>query len=618
MTTSTDRRSDTGVAALQSISRPEDIAGLDSAQLAALAHDIRAHLIETVTATGGHLGASLGTVELIIALHRVFRSPHDLLLFDTGHQAYAHKLLTGRAAAFGTLRSAGGISGYPSRAESPHDWLESSHASVSLSWADGIATGLRLRGETDRRVVAVIGDGALTGGVAWEGLNNLGAAQLPVIVVLNDNHRSYDSTTGALAEHLGRLRRREATNGNLFQIMGCEYVGPVDGHDIEATTAMLHRAAAMNRPVVVHVITEKGRGYPPAEADDADRMHACGVVDRATGRPPTPPTPTWTQVFEDELAALAGHRPDLVAMTAAMRLPTGLGTMSVAYPERVYDSGIAEQHLLAAAAGMGCSGLHPVVALYSTFLARAADQALYDIGLHRAPVTLALDRAGITGPDGPSHHGLWDLALLSCVPGMRIAAPRDPARLRELLGEAVDIDGPTALRFPKAAAGHDLPAQARMDGLDILYRSPRLPLDVLIVAVGAMAEPCLAAAEQLTAEGIGVTVVDPRWVWPITPALVGLIARHHATVSAEDGIADGGVGSRLMHAVTEQQPRSGAVMRALGVPTDYLPHGTRTALLSHCGLTAAGIADDCRTLLRTRPHHDTSTNTPHALTWSAP
>ncbi|WP_228783020.1 1-deoxy-D-xylulose-5-phosphate synthase N-terminal domain-containing protein [Nocardia abscessus] len=432
-------------------------------------------------------------------------SPHDVLLFDTGHQAYTHKLLTGRAEAFQTLRTTGGLSGYPSRAESAHDWLESSHASVSLAWAHGIASGFHLRGETGRHVVAVIGDGALTGGVAFEGLNNIGASALPLIVVANDNGRAYDPTVGALATHLKQLRDGDTDSGNFFHAMGLAYLGPVDGHDIESTSALLRRAAALQRPVVVHVVTEKGHGYPPAESDTNDRMHACGVVDPITGRPSTPVPATWTDVFGDELASIAASRGDIVAGTAAMRLPTGLGPMSRSHPERVFDAGIAEQHLLAWAAGMAASRHHPVIALYATFVSRAFDQAHLDIGLHQAPVTLVLDRAGITGPDGPSHHGLSDMALLSCVPGMQIAAPRDSARLRELLREAIEIPGPTALRFPKAAVGHDILAETRMDGMDVLHRSRHLPLDVLIISVGALADQCLSAAAACTAGSLAAT-----------------------------------------------------------------------------------------------------------------
>jgi 1-deoxy-D-xylulose-5-phosphate synthase len=572
------------------------VVALPADQLSVLAGQVRDLLVRTVTATGGHLGAGLGVVELTIALHRVFRSPRDVIVFDTGDQTYPHKVLTGRAAAFLALRQIGGLSGYPCRAESVHDWVENSHASVALAWVDGIAKALWLRGECDRRVVAVVGDGALTGGVAWEGLNNLGGGDLPVIVVLNDNGRSYDPTVDAIAAHLDRLRRSVPGAGNLFEILGFAYLGPVDGHDIEAVCAGLRRAAALRRPVVVQVVTAKGRGYPPAEDDDADRMHACGVIDPATGRSAKPAAASWTKVFEQEIVSLAEAHPEVVALTAAMRLPTGLGGLSRSRPGRVFDSGIAEQHLLASAAGMATGGAHPVVCVYATFLNRAYDQLLLDVALHQLPVTLVLDRAGITGPDGPSHHGMWDLALLAGVPGMRVACSRDPARLRELLREAVRADGPTAVRFPKATAGPDLSALARMDGVDILHRSPHAPLDVLIVAIGALAPACLDAAQALTEQRIGVTVVDPRWAIPINPALVGLASRHQLVVCVEDGVRHGGVGSRLGQAITEAGVA--APCHPLGLPTEFVPHSSRGQLLAAHGLSGSGIAETCQRLLR--------------------
>ncbi|WP_033247164.1 1-deoxy-D-xylulose-5-phosphate synthase [Nocardia carnea] len=581
---------------LDSLSGPQDLATLDDEQTLALACEIRELLITTVTATGGHLGASLGTVELTLAVHRVFRSPEDVLIWDTGHQAYTHKLVTGRRAEFDTLRTAGGLSGYPSRSESKHDQVENSHASVSIAWAHGVARALALRDETARRVVAVIGDGALTGGVAWEGLNNLGSSDLPVVVIVNDNTLSYDPTAGALGAHLAQLRRGYG-HDNLFATLGFGYLGPVDGHDVAATEQALRRAAALGTPVVVHVETEKGRGYPPA-AQSPDRMHACGVVDASTGRPRSPSAPTWTDVFEAALAEVADSLPGVVAATAAMRLPTGLGTMSRAHPQRVFDSGIAEQHLLASAAGMAAAGLHPVAALYATFFGRAVDQALYDIGLHQLPVTLVFDRAGITGPDGPSHHGIYDLALLGCVPGMQVACPRDPARVRELLTEAVTLTTPSALRFPKSTAGKDIAAETRIGGIDILYRSPqrRDHPDVLLVAIGAMADACVDAATQLTAEGVAVTVADPRWVLPINPALTMLAGHHRAVVCVEDGVRNGGIGSRLASAISERDLHS-IMVRALGVPNAFLPQGTRSQLLAHYGLTGAGIAAAAQALL---------------------
>ncbi|NKY53518.1 1-deoxy-D-xylulose-5-phosphate synthase [Nocardia vermiculata] len=576
---------------LTRLTGPDALATLAEAELPELARRIRERLVETVTGVGGHLGACLGTVELTIALHRVFRSPTDALVFDTGHQSYTHKLLTGRADSFDSLRRAGGMAGYPSRAESAHDWVENSHASVSLAWADGIAKGFELRGEHDRRVVAVIGDGALTGGVAWEGMNNIGAARRPVVVVLNDNGRSYDPTAGALADHLRALREGAPGAGNLFDAMGFDYVGPVDGHDIGALCTALHTAAAAGRPVVVHAITCKGRGFAPAEADEADRMHSCGVIDPETGAPRKPPTVSWTDLVETELAAIADDQPEVVALTAAMRLPTGLGEFSRRAPDRVFDSGIAEQHLLASAAGLAAAGMHPVVAVYSTFLNRAIDQVLLDVALHELPVTLVLDRAGVTGPDGPSHHGMWDLALLTCVPGMRIACPRDPNRVRELLREAVATPGPTAMRYPKASVGEDVPNIARMDGMDILHRGPHSPLDVLLVAVGPMATPCLQAARILSDNGFGATVVDPRWVWPINPGLVSIAARHRLTVCVEDGIAGNGIGAHLTRTVASDG--AATQVRALGLPTEFIAHAPRDRILADCGLTGEGIAAAC-------------------------
>ncbi len=575
---------------------PADVQAMGEEQLPALAEQLRRHLIDTVTAVGGHLGAALGVVELTIALHRVFQSPRDIIVFDTGHQSYPHKMLTGRANMFATLRQADGLSGYPSRAESPHDWVENSHASVSLAWADGIAKALALQGQFDRRVVAVIGDGALTGGVAWEGLNNLGGTNRPVTVVLNDNGRSYDETTGALATHLRQLRECPLRTPNMFEALGFAYIGPVDGHDIGATSDALRLAAALAKPVIVHAVTAKGRGYGPAEADDNDRMHACGVIDPATGRAATPAPPSWTDVFEHEIARLAEQRPDVVAMTAAMRLPTGLGAFSASVPHRVFDSGIAEQHLLASAAGLASAGAHPVVALYSTFLNRAYDQLLLDVGLHALPVTLVLDRAGVTGPDGPSHHGIWDLALLTTVPGMRIACPRDAERLRQQLRTAINTaDGPTALRYPKGSPGPEISAIDHIDGLDILYASPDLPPTMLLIAIGAMAPACLQAARDLETHGIGATVVDPQWVWPLNPALPDLVAQHQLTICVEDGIAPGGLGTHLAHQV--HQTHTQAHIYTLGTPAAYIPHAPRNQILAEHRLSGTAISTTCQTLL---------------------
>ncbi|MFD7664945.1 1-deoxy-D-xylulose-5-phosphate synthase [Streptomyces sp. NPDC059788] len=591
---------------LARIESPADLRALPHHRLGQLATEIRDFLVTKVCATGGHLGVNLGVVELTLALHRVFDSPRDVLLFDTGHQTYVHKLLTGRRAGFDRLRQPGGLSGYPARAESAHDWIESSHASTALSYADGVAKALGLRGETGRRVVAVIGDGALTGGLAWEGLNNLAASPHagPVIIVLNDNGRSYAPTVGGLARHLDRLRGHSAdatAEGTVFGHLGLTYLGPVDGHDTRAVEAALHHARSLDGPVLVHCVTAKGKGYAPAEADEADRMHGVGVLDPATGRPPAavPGKESWTSVFAAEITALAAGHPDLVAVTAAMLRPVGLHRLAAAYPGRVFDCGIAEQHALCSAAGLAMAGLHPVVCLYATFLNRAFDQLLMDVALHRLPVTLVLDRAGVTGPDGASHHGMWDTTLLSAVPGIRLAAPRDPATLRELLREAVEYaEGPTALRFPKATAGPDLPALGTMDGIDVLRRSPHRPLDVLLVSAGAMAVPCLEAAAALERDGHGITVVDPRWTHPVPDALPALAARHRLAVTVEDALADGGIGSALCTACADR--RITTPVRALGLPLAFLTHGERPGLLSRAGLDAQGITRTVTRLLTPR------------------
>ncbi|MFE0063220.1 1-deoxy-D-xylulose-5-phosphate synthase [Streptomyces sp. NPDC059003] len=582
----------------------EWLRGLRPCQLADLAGEIRRFLVERVCTAGGHLGPNLGMVELTLALHRIFDSPRDALVFDTGHQAYVHKILTGRAGAFATLRQAGGLSGYPSRSESVHDLVENSHASTALAYADGLAKARQLAGEQDRAVVAVIGDGALTGGMAFEALNNLGAApDRPVIVVVNDNGRSYAPTTGALAGHLAALRQEDGpqTRRNLFTDLGFVYVGPVDGHNIGAVEAALVRARALGCPVLVHAVTVKGKGYPPAERDEADCLHAVGPVDAATGHaPPGTKTsaPSWTEVFARALVELASGREEVVAVTASMLRPAGLHPMAVRFPGRVFDVGIAEQHAVTSAAALAMGGLHPVVAIYATFVNRAFDQVLMDVGLHRLPVTFVLDRAGITGPDGPSHHGMWDLAVLAAVPHLRIAAPRDATRLRDLLGQAVAQDGPTVLRFPKGTAATSIEAVARMDGLDILRRSPRRPLDVLLVPVGPLAGPCLETAALLEQDGAGVTVVDPGWVHPVNPALVALAARHRLVVTAEDGLRAGGIGHRIAQAC--QDARTAAPVVSLGLDTAFVPHGSRGGLLARAGLDTDGITRTALDHLRRR------------------
>ncbi|MFC0529686.1 1-deoxy-D-xylulose-5-phosphate synthase [Phytohabitans kaempferiae] len=572
---------------LEGISQPGDLLRLSRDDLRRLAAEIRGFLVRAVCRGGGHLGPNLGVVELTMAVHRVFRSPHDRIIFDTGHQSYVHKILTGRRDWFGSLRQYGGMSGYPSRAESDHDLVENSHASSALAWSEGLARGFALDGD-DRAVVAVVGDGALTGGMAWEALNNLARSPADLVVVLNDNGRSYAPTVGGLAAHLAALRTTDGGRPNVFTNLGLAYLGPVDGHDLEAVERALHHARALRRTVVVHCVTGKGQGFGPAETDEADHLHTVGVVDPETGRPAQPPDPTWTDVFADEMLAAGELDPDLVAVSAAMVGPTGLGAFARRFPHRVVDVGIAEQQATTSAAGLAAAGKHPVVAIYATFLNRAFDQVLMDVALHESPVTFVLDRAGITGPDGPSHHGVWDLAVLGTVPGLRIAAPRDQATLREELRDAIaDRRGPNALRFPKARVGSPVPALHRLSGVDIL-RAPA-GAKVLIVSVGVLATAALEAATLLSAAGIECTVLDPRWVRPVNPVLGQLAAGHSLVVTIEDGVRDGGVGSAVARLLTDLAVPT--PVRVLGLPTAFLPHGGRQELLAEYGLDAAGVAE---------------------------
>ncbi|MFH8559529.1 1-deoxy-D-xylulose-5-phosphate synthase [Streptomyces sp. NPDC017988] len=583
---------------------PADLRALSPQEVRRLVPRIRRLLIDTVTRTGGHLGPNLGVVELSIALHRVFDSPRDRILWDTGHQTYVHKLLTGRGRDFTTLRSTGGLSGYPCRAESDHDVIENSHASTALSWADGLARAHALRGLDDRAVVAVVGDGALTGGMAWEALNNIASADRPVIVVLNDNGRSYAPTVGALAAHLAELRAHGVAK-SFFEGLGMAYLGPVDGHDVTALENALRRAAGTGRPVVVHCVTEKGRGHAPALADDAERFHAVRARPRgggtgsgagygtgtdggtASGTGNSGAALSWTSVFGRELVEIGVDRPDVVALTAAMPGPTGLTEFAARFPDRAVDVGIAEQHAVTAAAGLALGGMHPVVALYATFLNRAFDQLLLDTALHRAPVTLVLDRAGVTGDDGPSHHGMWDMSLLQLVPGLRLAAPRDAATLRRALREAVAVDdGPTAVRFPKGRTGEDVPAIDTIGGLDVLRRDPEAEL--LLVSVGAMAQTCLEAADLLAGHGHGVTVVDPRWVKPVPQALVELAATYRLVATVEDNGRAGGVGAAVTQALADAEVP--APVRNFGLPQSFLDHGSRADVLERCGLTGGHVA----------------------------
>ncbi|MET9231068.1 1-deoxy-D-xylulose-5-phosphate synthase [Lentzea sp. NPDC003310] len=556
---------------LADITSPADVRALSSSELCALAAEIRSFLISKVHRTGGHLGPNLGAVELTIGVHRVFTSPVDVVLFDTGHQSYVHKMLTGRCADFDSLRQAGGLSGYPSAAESAHDVIENSHASTALSYADGLAKAFELGG-TDRRVVAIVGDGALTGGMCWEALNNIGGSSRPVVVLLNDNGRSYDPTAGGFAASLLTGSAR-----GLFEALGLAYIGEVDGHDVHAVENALWEAKALGRPVVVHCKTVKGKGYLAAEADESDRMHAVGASGAAGGR-------TWTDAFSDEIVAIGADRPDVVCLTAAMLEPVGLRPFAERFPGRVFDVGIAEQHAVTSAAGMAMGGLHPVVAVYATFLSRAFDQLLMDVALHRLPVTFVLDRAGVTGPDGASHHGMWDASILPVVPGLRLAAPRDPASLAALLREAVEVsDGPTVVRYPKSSAGEDIPAVRRVSHFDVLREDP--DAEVLLVSVGPLAGPCLAAAEELAAHDVRVSVVDPRWTAPLDPHLVKYSGRHRLVLAVEDTTSTGALGARLGQALAG----SPTCVATFALPPRFLPHDSRARILRAHGLDAAGI-----------------------------
>ena len=612
---------------LAQIRGPADLQHLSQQQLRDLAAEIREFLIHKVAATGGHLGPNLGVVELTLALHRVFDSPHDPIIFDTGHQAYVHKMLTGRSYDFETLRKKGGLSGYPSRAESEHDWVESSHASAALSYADGLAKAFELTGHRNRHVVAVVGDGALTGGMCWEALNNIAASSRPVIIVVNDNGRSYAPTIGGVADRLATLRLQPAYEQALekgrdalralplfgevayrfmhsvkvgikdslspqllFTDLGLKYVGPVDGHDERAVEVALRHARGFGRPVIVHVVTRKGMGYPPAEADEAEQMHSTGPLDPATGRATNIAGPSWTATFSDALIAFAKKRRDIVAITAAMPGPTGLTAFSQQFPDRLFDVGIAEQHALTSAAGLAMGGMHPVVAIYSTFLNRAFDQIMMDVALHKLPVTMVLDRAGITGSDGASHNGMWDLSILGIVPGIRVAAPRDATRLREELGEALDVDdGPTAIRFPKGDVGEDIPALERLSGVDVLaVPASECNHDVLLVGVGAFAAMAVAVAKRLHNQGIGVTVIDPRWVLPVSQGVLELAVQHKLLVTLEDNGVNGGVGAAVSAAL--RRAEIDVPCRDVGLPQQFYEQTSRSELLADLGLTDQDVA----------------------------
>lgn len=612
---------------LESLKSPADLRGLSPEKLAQLSEEIRQFLITKVSKSGGHLGPNLGVVELTIALHRTFDSPKDLLLFDTGHQSYVHKILTGRSDQFDQLRQRGGIAGYPNRRESEHDVIENSHASTALSWGDGISRGFSLTGQTDRHVVVVVGDGALTGGMSWEALNNIAASEnRKLMIVVNDNERSYSPTIGGLATYLSTLRVTqgyerfldwgkevlsktpvvgapiyETLHGmkkgikdivapqGMFEDLGLKYLGPIDGHDIAAMERAFSQAKEFGEPVLVHVITEKGRGHKPAVADEAEKFHAVGVVDPETGTPLAKSATSWTSVFADELVALGRARKDIVAITAAMLGPTGLDKFEKEFPERTIDVGIAEQHAVTSAAGLAFAGMHPVVAVYSTFLNRAFDQLLLDVALHNAGVTFVLDRAGITGDDGPSHHGIWDLALTGIVPTLHVAAPRDAARLCETLRESVDIkDAPSLIRFPKGAVQSDIPAFERRDGIDVLYRGESA--DVLLISVGAMAAIAVEAASQAYREGVGVTVIDPRWVKPLPQSLISMAQRYKSVVVLEDGIRHAGIASSISELFREAGMN--VALHSIGVPLEFIEHSKRSEILEDLGITAQKISRD--------------------------
>jgi 1-deoxy-D-xylulose-5-phosphate synthase len=610
---------------IEQIKSPKDLAALSPADLIALAAEIRTFLIDKVTKTGGHLGPNLGVVELTIAIHRTFDSPKDVVLFDTGHQSYVHKILTGRSEGFELLRQKGGLSGYPSRAESDHDVIENSHASTALSWGDGISRGFSLTGQSDRHVVVVVGDGALTGGMSWEALNNIATAESRnLVIVVNDNERSYSPTIGGMATYLSTLRvtrgyekfldwgkdvlqRTPVVGGpiydtlhgmkkgikdiiapqGMFEDLGLKYIGPIDGHDIEAMEKALAKAKAFGAPVILHAITEKGRGYAPAIEDEAEKFHAVGIVDPETGLPLAKGVTTWTSVFADELVKQGESNPKLIAITAAMLGPTGLDKFADRFPDRTIDVGIAEQHAVTSAAGLAFAGMHPVVAVYATFLNRAFDQVLLDVALHKAGVTFVLDRAGVTGDDGPSHNGIWDLALTGIIPTMHVAAPRDGARLREVLAESIQItDAPSMLRYPKGEVIAHIPAFERRDGIDVLYRGESA--DVLLVSVGAMAAMAVEAASQAYREGVGVTVIDPRWIKPLPQSLVTMATRYKSVVVLEDGIRHGGIASTISEMFRDaglQVP-----IHSIGVPLTFLEHAKRGQILSELGITAQQIS----------------------------
>ena len=606
------------------IQSPDELRAMSPEELTALAADIREFLIEKVSRTGGHLGPNLGVVELTIAIHRVFQSPRDIVLFDTGHQSYVHKILTGRADQFDLLRQRDGISGYPNRRESEHDVIENSHASTALSWADGVSRGFSLTGQPDRHVVAVVGDGALTGGMSWEALNNLSPeSDRNLVIVVNDNERSYSPTIGGLATYLTTLRaskeyERILSRGKrmlhntpfvgkyiygtlhgikkgmkdmlapqgMFEDLGFKYLGPIDGHDIEAMERTLQMAKEFGSPVIVHAITEKGRGYKPALDDMAEKFHAVGIVDPVTGKPLKASAPSWTNVFSEEITQIGRENSKVVAITAAMLGPTGLDKFAQNFPDRTIDVGIAEQHAVTSAAGLAYAGVHPVIAIYSTFLNRAFDQLLLDVALHNAGVTFVLDRAGITGDDGPSHHGIWDLALTGIVPHMHVGAPRDGARLKELLRQCIAIDNaPSMIRFPKGAIPADIAALERVDGIDVLHRGGTN--QVLVISIGSMASMALEVAQLAHQQSIEITVIDPLWVKPMSSNVTALCAKYSTVVVMEDGIKHAGIASTISESLREAG--SQCSVHSIGVPLEFIEHSKRNEILEDLKITPAAI-----------------------------
>lgn len=618
---------------LHKVTSPQDLKNLPDDKVEELAAEIRQFLIDKVSVTGGHLGPNLGVVELTIALHRVFDSPRDPIVFDTSHQSYVHKILTGRADQFDTLRQKGGLSGYTDRGESEHDWTESSHASAAISVVDGLSKAFKIKGESRRNAVAVVGDGALTGGMCWEALNNISSdTERNAVIIVNDNGRSYSPTIGGFSENLSRIRAQHGYDelmehgkktlqslgwvGNrtfdalrafkegvkssvlpteMFPELGMKYIGPVNGHDLEALDHALAYARDYEGPIIVHVVTEKGHGFAPAVNEPQDQMHSTGAIDPVTGVPKGKSQPGWTAVFSEELVESGKRRDDIVAITAAMAGPTGLMPFAEQFPDRFFDVGIAEQHAMASASGLALGGLHPVVAIYATFLNRAFDQVLMDIALLKQPVTIVLDRAGVTGSDGASHNGVWDMALTTIIPGIHVAAPRDGARLRELFRESLEIEsGPSIVRFPKGNLLEDMEAVATTeDGVDILHESAPETSDadapkVLVISIGAMSARSLSAAEILEEEGMSVTVVDPRWLCPVAPSLIEMADAHDIVVVAEDGMMRAGVGSLFDEAFAAAEVDT--PLRRVAFPSLFPKHGSRGEVMEEVGMDAEGIA----------------------------